>query len=88
MYITLQSVRRNLGLFQLEVKDLFIGAIFILLFTILFLCKFYTISLVVLAIGMISFIPVDFSKCKRAYQLFLLFMTFLKKGKNYYFYKG
>ena len=88
MYITLQSVRRNLGLFQLEVKDLFIGAIFILLFTILFLCKFYTISLVVLAIGMISFIPVDFSKCKRAYQLFLLFMTFLKKDKNYYFYKG
>ena len=84
MYITLQSVRRNLGLFQLEVKDLFIGAIFILLFTILFLCKFYTISLVVLAIGMISFIPVDFSKCKRAYQLFLLFMTFLNERKKKY----
>ena len=36
MYITLKTIKRNLGLFNLEFEDLIIGGIFILIFTILF----------------------------------------------------
>ena len=87
MYITLQSIKRNLGLFNLELEDLIIGSIFGLLFIILFLLHFYTISLVIVSLGVLSLIPMDFSKCNRMYKLFIVFTKFLFKNKNYYFYK-
>ena len=87
MYITLQSIKRNLGLFNLEIEDLIIGSIFGLMFTILFLLHFYTTSLVVLSLGILALIPMDFSKCNRMYKLFSLFTKFIFKKKNYYFYK-
>ena len=51
MYITLKSIKRNLGLFNLEYEDLIIGGIFILVFTILFLLRLYTISIVIISLG-------------------------------------
>ena len=87
MYITLKSIKRNLGLFNLEFEDLIIGGVFVLLFTILFLLKFYTIAIVLIALGILSLIPMDFSKCNRMYKLFLLFAKYLFKSKSYYFYK-
>ncbi len=87
MYITLQSVKRNLGLFNLELEDLFVGAGFILAFTIIFLLHFYTISIVVISLGILSLIPVDFSKQNRMYKLFVLFVKFIFKDRYYYFYK-
>ena len=87
MYITLQSIKRNLGLFNLEIEDLIIGSVFGLIFTILFLLHFYTTSLVVLSLGILALIPMDFSKCNRMYKLFCLFIKFIFKNKNYYFYK-
>lgn len=85
MYITLQSIKRNLGLFNLELEDLIIGSIFIVIFTILFLLKLYTTSFVVISFGIISLVPMDFSKCNRMYKLFILFTRFIFKNKNYYF---
>ena len=87
MYITLQSIKRNLGLFNLEFEDLIIGSIFGLVFTVLFLLHFYTASIVVISLGVLALIPMDFSKCNRMYKLFILFTRFLFKNKNYYFYK-
>jgi len=87
LYITLQSIKRNLGLFNLEIEDLIIGSIFGLIFTILFMLHFYTISLVILSLGILALIPMDFSKCNRMYKLFILFTKFIFKNKNYYFYK-
>ena len=87
MYITLKSIKRNLGLFNLEYEDLIIGGIFILVFTILFLLKIYTISIVVISLGIIGLVPINFSKCNRMYKLFILFYKYLFKNKNYYFYK-
>ncbi len=86
MYITLQSIKRNLGLFNLEFEDLIIGGIFIVVFTILFLLKFYTVSIVIISIGVLSLVPLDFCKCNRMYKLFVLFLKYLLKEKNYYFY--
>lgn len=87
MYITLKSIKRNLGLFNLEYEDLIIGGIFILLFTILFLLKIYTLSIVVISFGILSLVPMDFSKCNRMYKLFVLFIKYLFKNKNYYYFK-
>ena len=87
MYITLQSIKRNLGLFNLEIEDLIIGSIFGLIFIVLFLLHFYTTSLVVISLGILSLMPMDFSKCNRIYKLFILFTKFIFKNKNYYFYK-
>lgn len=86
MYITLQSIRRNLGLFNLELEDLIIGTIFGILFTIPFLLHLYTLAITCISLGIISLFPVDFSKCNRIYKLFILFTTFIIKNKNYYFY--
>ncbi len=87
MYITLKSIKRNLGLFNLEFEDLLIGSIFGLIFTILFLLKIYTIAIVIISLGVLSLIPMDFSKCNRMYKLFFLFVKYLFKDKHYYFYK-
>lgn len=87
MYITLKSIKRNLGLFNLEFEDLVIGGIFILTFTVLFLLKFYTLAIVIISFGVLSLVPMDFSKCNRMYKLFILFIKYLFKSKNYYFYK-
>ena len=86
MYITLQSIKRNLGLFNLEIIDIIIGSIFILIFTFLFLLKFYTTAIIVISLGVMALLPIDFSKCNRMYKLFLLFTRFIFKNKNYYFY--
>lgn len=86
MYITLQSVKRNLGLFNLEIEDLILGGIFGIVFTILFLLHLYTPSLIFISLGIIGLFPVEFSKCNRVYKLFILFFKFMLKKKNYYFY--
>ena len=86
MYITLQSIKRNLGLFNLELEDLIIGSIFGIIFTILFLLKIYMVAMVVISIGIISLFPIEFSKCNRIYKLFMLFSKFIFKNKNYYLY--
>lgn len=87
MYITLKSIKRNLGLFNLEFEDLIIGGIFILVFTILFLLKIYTLAIVIISLGILSLVPMDFSKCNRMYKLFILFTKYLFKNKNYFYYK-
>jgi hypothetical protein len=86
MYITLQSIKRNLGLFNLELEDLIIGSIFGIIFTILFLLKIYMVAMAIISIGVISLFPIEFSKCNRIYKLFILFSKFIFKNKNYYLY--
>lgn len=87
MYITLKSIKRNLGLFNLEIEDIIVGVIFAVIFLIFFLFKLYTISFVILAHGLFALIPMDFSKENRMYKLFSLFFKFMFKNRNYYFYK-
>lgn len=87
MYITLKSIKRNLGLFNLEFEDLILGGIFILIFTILFLLKFYTLAILIISFGALSLVPMDFSKCNRMYKLFVLFIKYLFKKRDYYYYK-
>ncbi len=87
MYITLKSIKRNLGLFNLEVEDLIIGSIFLIIFILLFMLRIYTISIVILSFGILSLFPINYSKCNRMYKLFVLFVKYLFKNKRYYYYK-
>lgn len=87
MYITLKSIKRNLGLFNLEVEDLIIGSIFLIIFILLFMLRIYTISIVILSFGILDLFPINYSKCNRMYKLFVLFVKYLFKNKRYYYYK-
>lgn len=87
MYITLKSIKRNLGLFNLEFEDLIVGGIFILTFIGFFMLKFYTFSIIIISLGILSLIPINFSKCNRMHKLFILFVYYLFKTKKYYFFK-
>ena len=44
MYITMQTTKRNLGLFNLEVADLIIGSVFAITSVVFFLIQSYTID--------------------------------------------
>lgn len=88
MYITLNSIKKNISFFKLETEDLVLGFIIGLLFTIFFLLHFYTLSFLILSGGIISLLPADFSKCNRVYKLIILFFEFLMRPKIYVFRKG
>ena len=85
MYITLQSIKRNLGLFNLTIEDLVVFSIFAITFTIFFLTGFVTTSIVIVAFGVISLFPVDFSKSERMYKLLILFIKYISKSKKFYY---
>ncbi len=87
MYITMQTIKRNLGLFNLEVADLIIGTIFAIVSIIFFLTEQYTIALVVLSFGIVGLVPISFSKMNRIYKLLILFFKYLFKDKEYLYYK-
>lgn len=87
MYITLKSIKRNLGLFNLELEDIILGGILVLLSAFLFLLKLYTFGIIVVISTFLLLIPVDFSKCGRVYKLLILFIKYLLKNKSYFYYK-
>lgn len=85
MYITLQSTKRNLGLFNLEIKDIVLASVFSLAFIILFSIGLYQISLITIFTGIFLLIPVSFSKQNRIYKLIILFINFVLKRKTFYY---
>lgn len=88
MYITMQTINRNLGLFNLEIADLIIGTIFAVISIIFFLIQSYTIGFVILSFGIIGLVPVSFSKKNRIYKLMGLFIEYLFKKREYIYFKN
>lgn len=87
MYITMQTIKRNLGLFNLEIPDLIIGTIFAIISIILFLTQNYTTAFVILSFGVVLLVPINFSKMNRIYKLIILFVKYLFKKREYYYVK-
>ena len=85
MYITLQSTKRNLGLFNLEVKDIILAGVFALMFIIFFSLGFYQTGLVFLFTGIFLLVPVSFSQKNRVYKLIILVGSFLFRNKTFYY---
>ena len=87
MYITMQTTKRNLGLFNLEVADLIIGSVFAITSVVFFLIQSYTIAFVILCFGIMALVPISFSKMKRIYKLLILFFKYLFSKKEYFYIK-
>ena len=74
MYITLESPKRKLGLFDLEFQDLIVGGILTIFFIIFFTIEQYQIGLIFILAGIFLLVPVSFSKQNRMYKLIILFI--------------
>jgi len=84
MYITVASIKRNLGFKGLEINDLFISIPFLFLFMILFcLTKYKLLGLFILIIGVFLLIPVKVSQKNRMYKVLLLIGKFLLSIKEF-----
>ena len=84
----MQTIKRNLGLFNLEIADLIIGSIFAITSIIFFLTENYTIGLIILSFGIIGLVPINFSKMNRIYKLFILFSKYIFKKREYLYFKN
>ena len=89
MYITLQSIKRNLGFNGLEVNDLMIGIPILVIFLIMFcLTSFKLFALFLLIIGIFLLIPINVSKKNRMYKVLFLVGKFMFTKKEYIFYSS
>ena len=59
MYITLESPKRKLGLFNLEFQDIIVGSIFSILFVISFIIEKYQLGLIFVGTGIFLLVPTD-----------------------------
>lgn len=88
MYITVKSIKRNLGFKGIEIADLIIGVP--LFFLILLLFSFSSLRLfavILFVISVFMFIPISLSKKNRMYKILFLFFNYLRKEKEYIFFK-
>lgn len=84
MYITVASVKRNLGFKGIEVKDLFIAFPFITIFLILFcFTSFKLIGLFILIIGIFALIPVKVSQKNRMYKVLMLVFNYIFRVREF-----
>lgn len=84
MYITVASVKRNLGFKGLEVSDLIIAFPFIALFLVLFcFTDLKLLGLSVLIIGFFALIPVTVSKKNRMYKVLMMVGKYLISDKEF-----
>ena len=78
MYITLKSIKRNLGFKGIEASDIVIAFPIIILFIILFCFTPLKIpSLIFLMIGIFCLLPINVSKKNRMYKVIGLIFKFL-----------
>lgn len=85
MYITIKSIKKNLGKF-IEITDLYFGLPALMVFLILFtFTNFKISSLVFLSICVFLLLPINVSKKNRMYKIMILLFSFILKCKNYYY---
>ena len=84
MYITLKSIKRNLGFKGIEVSVIVIAFPIIILFIILFCFTALKIpSLIFLMIGIFCLLPINVSKKNRMYKVIGLIFKFLFRNKKF-----
>jgi len=84
MYITLKSIKRNLGFKGIEISDIVIALPIITLFIILFCFTSLKIPAIVgLMIGIFCLLPINVSKKNRMYKVIGLMFKYLFKDKTF-----
>ena len=88
MYITLKSIKRNLGFKGIEIQDVIIALPIVILF-IVFFCftRFKIPSIIFLMLGIFSLLPINVSKKNRMYKVIGLMFKFLFREKVFIYQK-
>ena len=82
MYITVKSIKRNLGFKGIEISDIVIALPMIILFIVLFCFTPLKIPAIVgLIIGTFCLLPINVSKKNRMYKVIGLIFKFLIREK-------
>lgn len=82
MYITVKSIKRNLGFKGIEISDIVIALPMIILFIVLFCFTPLKIPAIVgLMIGIFCLLPINVSKKNRMYKVIGLILKFLIREK-------
>lgn len=82
MYITVKSIKRNLGFKGIEISDIVIALPMIILFIVLFCFTPLKIPAIVgLMIGIFCLLPINVSKKNRMYKVIGLIFKFLIREK-------
>lgn len=84
LYITVKTIKRNIGFKGIEIADIVIGfplvAICVILFT---LTPLKMPALVLLMVGIFLLLPISVSKKNRMYKVLFLLFQFIVKTKVY-----
>lgn len=84
MYITVKSIKRNLGFKGIEISDIIIALPIIFLFIIIFCFTTFKIPAIVgLMIGIFCLLPINVSKKNRMYKVIILIFKFICRNKLY-----
>jgi len=88
MYITVKSIKRNLGFKGIEISDIVIALPMIILFIVLFCFTPLKITAIVgLMIGVFCLLPINVSKKNRMYKVIGLIFKFLIREKIFVYQK-
>ena len=88
MYITVKTIKRNLGFKGIEVSDIIIALPMIILFIVLFCFTPLKIPAIVgLMIGVFCLLPINVSKKNRMYKVIGLIFKFLFNEKIFVYQK-
>lgn len=84
MYITVKSIKKNLGFKGIEVSDIIIALPVLIIFIILFcFTPFKILSIIGLMIAIFCLLPVNVSKKNRMYKVLILIFKYLIRDKIY-----
>lgn len=82
MYITVKSIKRNLGFKGIEISDIVIALPILILFIVLFAFTPIKIpSLILLMIGIFCLLPINISKKNRMYKVLILIFQYIFRTK-------
>ena len=82
MYITVKSIKRNLGFKGIEISDIVIALPILITFIVLFAFTPIKIpSLILLMIGIFCLLPINVSKKNRMYKVLILIVQYIFRTK-------
>ena len=89
MYITVKTLKRNLGFKGIELNDVLIGFPIFILFIVLFaLTPLKLFAVALLMIGIFLMLPVKVSKKNRMYKVLFLVIKYLFRTREYIYVKN
>ena len=88
MYITVKSIKRDLGFKGIEISDIIIALPIIILFIIVFcFTRFKIPAIVFLMLGIFSLLPINVSKKNRMYKVMILMFKYITKTRVFIYQK-